>query len=413
MTKRLKISQPTVIVTDLSPLTDMFDIIPSDSLEQWYYANSGEYSPNRIDTPLMLTPSIKAVDESSGQIYNPGFQTVAWYLFTPGNTTDYSASDALWPGKGFVRITAVADGNNVDYYCPSSNNPSCALVVKKNVPPPSGTTAGIMLCCVATYIDPRDSGVTYMVRKVVLLATSQDASVSELKISLQCPPSRKFNVFTSDSSVFEFKAVLQGPNNQVVTASHYIEWYGILGDSTTEVLLSTLPCYTQCTQATGKGQGTDTVRIDAMYIEKLSVVCRVRKTTSSSSALLKEKAYASVIWDYPKVDAMTVCKNGSSVDANNRDLTFETVVNIKGATLTEEQKSANLLINYLRRMSTSSSYTNMGWGQTVTALSNNLKQTTSYSTPVHSEVYMLGAYEEVTDGGEVVTDNGETVFARF
>ena len=78
MGKRIKISQPTVIITDLPPLTDMFDIIPSDSLEQWYYANSGEYSPNRIDTPLLLTPSIKAVDESSGQIYYPGFQTVGW-----------------------------------------------------------------------------------------------------------------------------------------------------------------------------------------------------------------------------------------------------------------------------------------------------------------------------------------------
>lgn len=413
MGRRLKISQPTVIVTDLQPLTDMFDIIPSDSLEQWYYVNSGNYSPNRADTPLMLTPSIKAVDESSGQTYTPGFQTVAWYVLTPGNTTDYSASDTLWPGKGFVRITAVADGDNVDYYCPSSNNPNCALVVKKNVPPPSGSSAGVTLCCVATYIDPRDSGVTYMVRKVVSLATSQDASVSNLKVSLQCPPSQKFNVFTSPCSVFEFKAVIQGDDNQDVTASHYIEWYGVVGDSTTEVLLNTLPCYTQCTQASGKGQGTDTVRIDAMYAEDLSVVCKVRNTTSASSALRKEKAYASVIWDFPKIDAMTVCRNGSSVDSNNRSLTFDTVVNLKGTTLTDAQKLANLLIKYLRRVSTSSTFTNMGWGQTVTVDSSTVKQTTSYSTPVHSEVYMLGAYEEVTDGGEVVTDNGETVFTRF
>lgn len=413
MGKKLKISQPTVIVTDLQPLTDMFDIVPSDSLEQWYYVNDGTYSPNRVDTPLLLTPSIRAVDESSGQIYNPGFQNVAWYVLTPGNTTDYSASDTLWPGKGFVRITAVADGSNVDYYCPSTSNPNFALVVKKNVPPPSGSTGGVTLCCVATYIDPRDSGVTYMVRKVVSLATSQDASVSDLKVCLQCPPSQKFNVFTSPSSIYEFKAVLQGADNQNVTASHYIEWYGIVGDSTTEVLLNTLPCYTQCTQASGKGQGTDTVRIDAMYAEKISVVCKVRKTTSSSSALQKEKAYASVIWDYPKIDAMTVCRNGSSVDSNNRTMTFETVVNIKGATLSDAQKLANLLINYLRRVSTSSTYTNMGWGQTVTENSNTVKQTTSYSTPVHSEVYMLGAYEEVTENGEVVTENGETVFDRF
>ena len=134
MGKRLNISQPAVIFTDLQPLSDIFDITPSDSLEQWYYVNSGEYSPNRNDTPLILTPTIKAVDESSGSMYTPSFLNVAWYLLTPGNSTDYSGSDALWPGKGFVRITAVADGDNVDYYCPTSGTPG-RLVVKKNVPP--------------------------------------------------------------------------------------------------------------------------------------------------------------------------------------------------------------------------------------------------------------------------------------
>ena len=128
---------------------------------------------------------------------------------------------------------------------------------------------------------------------------------------------------------------------------------------------------------------------------------------------MKEKAVASVVWDWPKIDSVTVCRNGTVVDDNNRDLTFETIVNVKGATLTDAKKKENLLINYLRRVSTSSSFTNMGWGQTVTVKSSTVKQTTSYSTPVHSEVYMLGALEVVTDGGEPVTDNGETVFARF
>ena len=412
MGKKLNISQPAVIFTDLQPLSDIFDITPSDSLEQWYYVNSGEYSPNRNDTPLILTPTIKAVDESSGSMYTPSFLNVAWYLLTPGNSTDYSGSDALWPGRGYVRITAVADGDNVDYYCPTSGTPG-RLVVKKNVPPPAGSTGGVTLCCVATYIDPRDSGVTYMVHKVVSLATNQDASVDSLKVELQCPPSQKFNALTAESSVYEFQAKLLGANNQDVTASHYIEWYGIVGDSTTEVLLNTLPCYTNCTQPTGKGQGKDTVRIDAMYAENISIVCRARKTTSASSALMKEKAVASVVWDWPKTDSVTVCRNGAAVDDNTRDLTFETIVNVKGATLTEQQKQDNLLINYLRRVSTSSSYTNMGWGQTVTVKSSTVKQTTSYSTPVHSEVYMLGALEVVTDGGEPVTDNGETVFSRF
>ena len=410
MGRRLNVSQPTVIKTEMTPLTDLFDITPSDSLEQWYYVNTGDYKPDRTETPLILTPTIKAVDEASGQLYYPTFQNVVWYCLDPSNTTNYS-SDEFWPGLGYVRITAVTDGDNVDYFCPSEDNPSRRLVVKKNVPPPTGGVGGVTLCCVATYIDPRDSGVTYMVRKVISLATNQDASVNELTISLQVPPSQKFNVFTSASSLFDIEAKVLDSNNRNVTSSYYIEWYGVLNASTTEVLLNTLLCYSQVTQPTGKGQGENIVRVDAMFAESLSIVCRIRKT--SSSALLPPKAYTSIVWDLPKIDAYTVCKNGSSVDSRKRIMNFETVVNIKSGTLTDAQKLTHLLVNYKRRISTSSSFTNMGWGQSLEVHSDTLKQTTSFSTPVHSEVYLLGAYEVVTDDSANVTDNGEVVYDRL
>jgi hypothetical protein len=76
-------------------------------------------------------------------------------------------------------------------------------------------------------------------------------------------------------------------------------------------------------------------------------------------------------------------------------------------------KQANILFNYKYRISSSSTYQDMGWGQEITVDSDTLKQTSTYSSPVHSEVYMLGAYDYVTDDGEVVTDDNEEVYDRL
>ena len=414
MGRRLNISQPTVIKTELTPLIDLFDVVPSDTLEQWYYVNSGEYKPNRSVTPLILTPTLQAFDDTTNTAYNPSFANVVWYYLDPSNTTDYSGTDPLWPGRGFVRITAVADGTNVDFYCPTTDNPERHLVVKKNVPPPTGSVGGTTICCVCTYVDPRDAGVTYIVKKEILLATNQDATQATLSIALSCPPSQKYNVFTSSTSVYEITAKVINIDNQDqdVTAQHYIEWYAIVGDSTTEVLLNTLLCYQRATQASGKGQGTDTIRIDAMYVNEISIVARIRKTTSSSSELLPAKAYASIIWDMPKIDAHAVCRNGSAIDSKNRTMVFENVINIKERTLTREEIDAHLLVNWKRRVSTSGTFTDMGWGSEISVESNELINTTSYSTPVHSEIYMRGAYEYVTHNNEIVTHNNEEVWER-
>jgi hypothetical protein len=177
-------------------------------------------------------------------------------------------------------------------------------------------------------------------------------------------------------------------------------------------LLNTLLCYQRATQASGKGQGTDTIRIDAMYVNEISIVARIRKTTSSSSELLPAKTYTSIVWDMPKIDAHSVCRNGSAIDSKNRTMVFENVINIKERTLTREEIDAHLLVNWKRRVSTSGTFTDMGWGSEISVESNELINTTSYSTPVHSEIYMRGAYEYVTHNNEIVTHNNENVWER-
>lgn len=415
MGRKLNTSTPTVIQTMLTPLSDTFLVTPSDSLEQWFYVNTGEYSPDRTIATLLLTPSISAVDPDTGTLYTPSFTQLNWYYFDASNSTDYS-SDTLWPGLGWVPVYAVAyeeGGVYNDYYCPSSaTNPSRSLYVKKNVPPASSDSSGsATVLCVAQYADPRDSGVTVTVRASTMMTTSKDATTDELTINLNAPTKATYNPIVSQSSIYTITAEILKGKNVDVTSSYYIEWYGKLNGSKTEVLINTLLCYTQATQESGKGQGTDTIKLDAMFAEHIDIVCRVRRT--STSAILPAVAYCAILWEFPKLDPYTVCKNGRGVNSNARDLTFETIINYKGGVVTDEQKIALFLLNYKRRISSSSEYVDMGWGLTVTENSNNLRQTTTYSTPVMTDVYMLGAYEEVTDDDEVVTDDGDVVYDNF
>ena len=74
MGRLLNISQPEVIITNLTPLSDNFWVSASDTLEQWFYVNDGSYKPNRTLTRLVLTPMIEAVDTDSGIKYTPSFQ---------------------------------------------------------------------------------------------------------------------------------------------------------------------------------------------------------------------------------------------------------------------------------------------------------------------------------------------------
>ena len=428
MGKRVNLSQTTVIQTMLTPLSDSFSIQPSDTLEQWYYVNTGAYSPDRQTTPLILTPTIYAVDEETGLDYRPTFTSVNWYVFDPSNSTDYS-SDQYWPGLHWVRVTAVeasTGGVLNDYYCPPNSGGN--LVVQKNVPPTIGSSAdsGQNICCVAVYADPRDVGVLVQCRDNVLLVTNQDATSDELIVNILAPTTTLFNVITSgftehgttgerQRSIYTFQAQVLNNRNQDVTSQYYLEWYGRV-DNGQEVLINTLPCYSKTTQQPTKGQGTDTVKLDAIFVEDLDIIVRLRKT--STSAILPFVGRCSLVWEFPDIDPNTVCETGRAVDITNRDMIFSCIVNIKGnraQVISDAKKAENFLFHYVGRKPTGNGYVNidLGWGLTAIIESRYLRQTTSYSTPVHTEVYTLGAYKEVTDGGSVVTDDGEVVLDRM
>lgn len=388
MGRRLNVSTPTVINTELVPLDESFYIEASGQLEQWYYDNTNQYAPNRKTTPLTLTPKISAFDQDTKQPYSPAFYTVQWFEKAYDSTTgDYVETE----------ITNITDGNDVDYV-KSGNN----LIVKKNV----SYTRAITIRCEATYIDPRDSGVTYRVGDSVNLSTNRDASVEYPTLDILVPSSQAYNPLTDATSQFTLEAHADKGGTDV-TSSTYFVWYAV--DETAEVLVETMPWYVS-------GQNTDTLVVDAMYGEDIRVVLRA-KESASATTLYPPKVFSTIHWRIPDVDTHVKSNNGGAVRSDTVSMTFETICNIRHAILTDAQKAEHLHFNWKIRKNTTSTETDMGWGQRMTmaasALRNTIGSTSSLaSTLVFPYVYLLGAYEKVTEDGVVVTEDGETVYDR-
>lgn len=423
MGRRLNTTQSVVIQTELTPLSDMFSISPSDTLEQWYYVNGGIFSPNRANSPLVLTPSIRATDLDTGTNYTPSLAPVNWYYFDKNDTVDRRATDALWPGLGWVPITNTNTQSDADYIKDGQR-----LIVHKNVAPPTTSSNGARLCCVARYIDPRDSGVTYTVMDDVTLTTNQDASTDFFDVYIQTPKLQTFNPFvrynltpnpnnnnqpTRVDVLYKFPVkVLNKSNNADITSNFTLTWYGVNEELGEPMLIERFPCYKNASQVVDsveKGQGTDTVVINAMYIEEITIICKI----SYNGNELDPYDQVSLSWEYPKIDPIADCINGKSVDNNNRSMKFGTIINTKDGELSKEQKETHLLINWKKQASTAGQPTYIGYGQEITVSSNELKQTTSYVTNVSADIYMLGVFDVVEDSNETVTDNGETVYDRY
>jgi len=431
MGRRLNISTPTVIQTMLPPLSDNFSIEASDTIEQWYYANDSTYKPDRSTYPLLLTPKITAIDTNTGTSYTPSWLVVNWYFWNTQDNTDYSSSDTLWPGLHWTPIPySPVQITGAVYEYPSQNNPTRSLTVKKNVPPAStgASETGQPICCVAKYIDPRDSAVTVTVKGTVTLVTNQDSTTERYTVNLLAPTKTLFNPLT-DNSTYTFQVQVLDENNEDVTDEHYIVWnalvYGVGRISNIEVPVNLLECYKQATQQTGKGQGKDTITIDAMYVEHIDLIVYIRATTSASSDVLPFKARCSLLWDFPRIDATTICDNGRAVNDNERPMKFSNIINHHSGVLTDAQKREHFLFNYKARVPevqgniVSFADKDMGWGQSIEVSSEELRQHTTYSTPVHAECYMLGPWDTVTEDGVAVTDDldddtvYETVFDRL
>lgn len=186
MGRKLNISNPTVINTELAPFDESFYVSADGQTEQWYYDNTAVYAPNRKLTPLTLTPHLSVFDMDTKATYSTevttvsdpqhlAFQLVQWYALEYDSTAgDYVET----------LISNTTDSTSADYVKTGNN-----LLVKKNV----SYSHGVTIRCVATYIDPRDAGITYTTQYTTLLTTNRDGNVIFPEVAITSPSARSFN----------------------------------------------------------------------------------------------------------------------------------------------------------------------------------------------------------------------------
>lgn len=216
MGRKLKVSQPAVIQTELRPLDESFWIDANGRTEQWYYQNTNAFAPDRQITPLILTPYLSAVDRDTNTKYTPTFQLDSWVV------KEYI--DGAW-----VTTTITSQSQTSDYVLQGLN-----LIVKKNN---YDATHAINITCKATYQDPRDVGVLKGVEDSIMLVTSVDATQQFPKIEIVNPATRTYNPLKDESPIFEFegKADWNGVEPQGETN---ITEYPVDVDGTEEILNS-------------------------------------------------------------------------------------------------------------------------------------------------------------------------------
>lgn len=217
MGRRINISTPTVINTELVPLDESFYLEYDGQLEQWYYDNTEQYAPNRKVTPLLLSPRISAFDKDTATSYSPTFATTQWY-----------AKEWDEQQQKYVEtlITNNVDSASADYVIQGDN-----LLVKKNV----SYSHAVSIRCLATYIDPRDSGVTYTVEDNVNLTTNRTADVVFPEVDIISPSARSYNPLVDDeNSQYDFLGVKT--NNPVQPLTTDIRRYGVDVDGTEEIV---------------------------------------------------------------------------------------------------------------------------------------------------------------------------------
>lgn len=416
MGKKLSISQPAVINTEITPLNDSLRLETIGKTEQWYYVNTKTFSPNRKDTHLVITPKVSVVDTITSKRYNDvKFKRVDWKIKSYQEVS-VSGKDGVrlewmwWEDTPAVATEESELGQRLkEYDYVKYNN---KLYVSKNN---SDAAHGITITCEAQYIDPRDTGTYYTVEKSIDLTTCVDATSSYPTIQINNPQNTLFNPLTSNVTEVKFHAEANWTGIPYAAGEEEGEergefvWYG-LDKNGKEKSIEELPYYIS-------GQGTKEMSINPMYVEQTSIFLRIKY----QDKILPPKVSVNFSWSTSPLSGTIVSKNGNSVRDKNGSFVFYTIVNSNHGQIPEDKIKEHLIFEWSTRTtnlsvtSTNDRVSVVGYGYEIEIDKKKLYATSpenNLSTTVDNAIYLLGAYEEITQDGEEVTAGGEKVFGR-
>jgi hypothetical protein len=414
MGKKLSISQPTVINLELSPLSDTFWLDTNgESVEQWYSVNEKIFAPDRKFTPLIISPKLSVVDTLTAQKY----ENVTIY------STEWTVLEKTEEGWQENVVAVNASIENLQNYLKQHDYVKHfnKLYVTKNN---KSAENPITIKCVATYLDPRDSGRQTKKESSVILSTSVDATIVYPKIQILFPATTTYNPLVSESSIYTLKAqanwegVPYEEGEQEGSERGKFVWNAI-DKNGNEVPVEQMPYYVE-------GQGTDEIKVDAMYDENAQVVLRIKRHENDVT-LLPPKASVNIVWVTTPIQGVIVSENGNALRGTSTKFSFYTIVNTNSGQLSDEKIRENLRFQWKKRPATAKktgatvnpsteTFINLGWGERIEIKADDMMSfggtRKSSSAMITNDIYLLGAYSKLQYNGEDITLNDEKIYER-
>lgn len=409
MGMRLGPSEPEVYQIEPTPLLIKKRLANVGLLEQLYYSNDGTYVPNRRLSPLTLIPEIECYDPDSGQTFVPTLSSAPkWTVYTP--TAD---------GGTVINSTYEQD----DYY-KSGNN----LIVRKNVDP----SVPIRIKCEATFVDQRTIAITNTVEMEQLLSTIMETDQVYPHLNIKNANRVSFNPLSNVRAMTFIGEAYKGENPMVLSpdtgAEATLQWFAKRESEQDYSLIDAVDsygcpkflCYALATQPSGKGQGTDTIVINPMYADKITICLRAKK--AGTNAFYPGETYSNVVWEWPTLSKKSVSACGHRVKRQDQMLEVENIVTAtKMGTLSDAVVKENFLAVWFSRDVTQPDYDGNGnpLGKICRGIAPKLKISASVlwnasrqNRNVFAELIALGHRRPVSCNGHPVTCNGHIVTCR-
>lgn len=351
-------SEPLDMRAFVEPTSVFFEMQPTGgTLEQWYYANTNDYDPDREDGDvLFLTPILILCGKETGRKYTPE-KTVHWEF-------DGASLDAYTTDNGSAKFVVRPDGT---------------LLVKKNIAPGSGTGH---LHCTITYVDPL-SGNGKVKEWDGTLITHQKADPT-YAVAMQSSDHQTWNPLSGESPQKTFTASARLEDEDM---SDSVKWFWYWLDGNTRRLIQTHPAYVS-------GQGTKTITVNAEYAISLKMYAMVAasSTATQPDADQPGRALCQLEWRLPKVKARAVSPNGQDRIKSEKTKQFDVSV-IAGKTDLDTDILKERTACRWMKVKAGAADAHVAWGHSIVKDVSDITYANEYG--MRPDLYLLGPLEPI------------------
>lgn len=375
--------QPVIITTIRSPLAGSLSVTGNGgSLSQVYDSVNNTWEPeDRRTTPLILEPVIRITDPDTGQIVP---------------TSSLASLDIRWyVNNSSTPVTSLSPTD--EYYMQtSSGTPTGKLVVRHNVGR-NDQFAVPILCEVRCTDNIRSDIYTF---DTAVMLTAEEKPQDLLVVRLANPAKVTYNPISENTSAKVFRAkvyngtALQDPQN--FKFFWYIDGVKITSDTLGVV----------------SGVGTDTLTVDAEFFDNVLITVKIALDPSATDPDHPAKAECTLIWHWPRLEAVPYSLSGESVRTDDDDKRISAFVQAYGLDVPDNKVRRYCRLNFYTQPTDTMEVKDQGWGFDTIVLGTDLFKADGSHVNVGVDLYTIGtlkAVEEEVSGAIVVDSQGRTV----